>query len=139
MSVPSSLFSVSFSLADILAPCRGNRGERHIEQDERLASRHLTPDDAEKLRQEIKKVVQENKEEIFERARKARKGVRLNSEGPFALQGSMFVLAELFREKRQETEKRLIGKLNDTEQAHWKSLEGQRKWGQLHDPEQRSV
>jgi hypothetical protein len=58
--------------------------------------------------------------------------MRINSEGPFALQGSMFVLADLFRgDKREETANRLIGKLKDVEQVHWKTLDRQRKAGQL--------
>jgi hypothetical protein len=105
---------------------------RHIEQDERLASRHLSADDAEKLRQEIIQIAQENKEEMLDRARKARKGARNNSEGSFAPQGSMFALADRFKgDKRMETANRLVGKLSDAAQAHWKSLEGQRKSGQL--------
>jgi hypothetical protein len=105
---------------------------KHIEQDERIASRHLLPEDAEKLHQEIVKIGQENKEEIIERMRKARKGMRNNPEGPFGPQGSMFVLADLFRgDKREETANRLVGKLSETERSHWQSLDRQRKAGQL--------
>jgi hypothetical protein len=105
---------------------------RRIEQEGRLAARHLKPDDAEKLRQEIIQVGQENKGELLERMRKARKGMRNNPDGPFGMQGSMFALADLFRgDKRKETANRLVGKLSEGEQSHWKSLDGQRQWGQL--------
>jgi hypothetical protein len=104
---------------------------RHIEQDERQASRHLKPEDAEKLRQEISQIGQENKE-LLERARKSRKVLRINGEAPLVPQGSMFALADLFRgDKREEIQNRLVGKLSSAEQAHWKTLDRQRKWWQL--------
>jgi hypothetical protein len=44
----------------------------------------------------------------------------------------MFVLADLFsRDKREETENRLVGKLSNVERDRWKTLDRQHKWGQL--------
>ena len=105
---------------------------RHIEREERLASRHLSPEDAEKLGREIVQIGQENKGEVLKRLRKAREGMRKNADEPVALQGSMFVLAELLRgSKRDETVERLVKTLSEAERIHWQTLDRQRKFWQL--------
>jgi hypothetical protein len=96
-----------------------------VESEGKLAARHLTDDDAEKLRQEIMRLVKENGPEFAERARPGRKNFRMNLDGPFAEQhATMRILVDLLKgPKRDATIKQLVGALSPAQHAHWQNLE----------------
>ncbi len=98
---------------------------RLVEGESKLAARHLTDDDAERLRQEIMRLVKENGPEFAERARPSRKNFRKNLEVPFAEQhATMSILVDLLKgPKREATIKQLVGALSPAQQAHWENLE----------------
>ncbi|HVT27066.1 MAG TPA: hypothetical protein VHE81_03520, partial [Lacipirellulaceae bacterium] len=97
---------------------------RRIDSEERLALRHLSDDDAERLRQEISRLVNDNRSDWIERARQ-NKPLHMNFERPFDQQRmTMMVLVELMRgSKREATVKQLVGALSPVQQEHWQSLE----------------
>ncbi len=104
--------------------------QKHLEREGEQLFRHLTQEDAEKLRQEIIQIAKERQSE-FGRMRQGRKAERPLG---FEEQRTRQTLAELFQEKdnnkRLETEKRLVSTLSPVAQAHWESLgRGQREFG----------
>jgi hypothetical protein len=99
--------------------------QKHVESESMQSLRHLSDDDAEKLRQVIIRLVKANTPEFMEQARQGRKGVRMNLEAPFAHQrATMAVLFDLLKGAKQEdTVKQLVAALSPEEQAHWEKLE----------------
>jgi hypothetical protein len=97
--------------------------QKTIEADEEQRFRHLSFDEAEKLRQEIIQIAKDRRPE-FMSGRKGDRGP--NSDDQRIRQAAMAAFRELFREKdnkkRAEIEERLMSKLSPMSQAHLKSL-----------------
>ncbi len=96
--------------------------QKTIESDEDQRFRHLSLDEAEKLRQEIIQMAID-KRPGFMAGRKWDRGLKFDDQP--ARQATREVIRELLSEKdskRAEMEERLVSKLSPASQAHWKSL-----------------
>lgn len=97
--------------------------QKTVEADEDQRFRHLSLDEAEKLRQEIIQMAKD-KRPGFMAGRKGERGAKFDDQRP--RQATLAVIKEFFQEKdngkRAEIEERLTSKLTPTSQAHLKNL-----------------
>ncbi len=98
--------------------------QRYVREDEERALRHLSDDDAKKLRNEVFATYERRKDD-FERAMRRTEGdIRVRLEGPLWLKAWVVILWELRwnDDKDDERERELVATLSPEQQEYWRSL-----------------
>jgi hypothetical protein len=110
--------------------------KRYVRDDEQRALRHLSEEDAARLRAEILAIYEDRKWD-FERANRRRDDDnRIRLDGPPWLRALMVVHWELWNDEQDgKTTTRLINQLSAEQQAYWKKLP--RRGGPPNQPNQR--